>query len=158
MLEWVAISFSRVSSQPRGPAHVSSILPWKVSHLLLCHLGNPWKCVKKQEKSHLRRWISLRSFFNLKQWQKQHSNGLGIHFKMHISHLIYTKWWLCLTCVLEDHYGLQSREWIEGVKAGARKESCLKIPIGLKDGAWMKHIEEIWKKIKKKKTVVGFKS
>ena len=37
MLEWVAISYPRGSSQPRDRTQVSSIGRW-----ILCHLSEPW--------------------------------------------------------------------------------------------------------------------
>ena len=37
-LEWVAISFLRVSSQPRDQTH---LLHWQVDSLPWCHLGKP---------------------------------------------------------------------------------------------------------------------
>ena len=39
ILEWVAISFSRGSSQPRDQTHP---LHWQVDSLPLCHLGKPY--------------------------------------------------------------------------------------------------------------------
>ena len=39
ILEWVAISFSRGSSQPRDWTHISCIGRWAL--LLLCHQGSP---------------------------------------------------------------------------------------------------------------------
>ena len=41
MLEWDAMPFSRLSSQPRGQTHVSCIGRQVLYHQ--CHLGNPWK-------------------------------------------------------------------------------------------------------------------
>ena len=43
ILEWIAVSSSRGSSQPGGRTHISYI-SWIVSHVLYhqCHLGSPW--------------------------------------------------------------------------------------------------------------------
>ena len=42
MLEWVAISFSRGSSQPRDQTHISCLLHWQVDSFPLNHLGSSW--------------------------------------------------------------------------------------------------------------------
>ena len=41
LLEWVAISFSRRSSQPRDQTLVLNLLHWPADSLPLCHLGSP---------------------------------------------------------------------------------------------------------------------
>ena len=49
ILEWVAISFSRESSQSRDRTHFSCICCWQADSLLLCHLGSPlreWAVIK----------------------------------------------------------------------------------------------------------------
>ena len=42
-LEWVAMSSSRGSSQPRDQTQASCLLHWQVSSLPLVHLGGPIK-------------------------------------------------------------------------------------------------------------------
>ena len=42
ILEWVAISSSRASSQPRDQNSVWCLLPWQVDSLPLHHLGSPY--------------------------------------------------------------------------------------------------------------------
>ena len=41
ILEWVAISYSRVSSRPRDQTHLLHLLHWQVDSLPLGHLGSP---------------------------------------------------------------------------------------------------------------------
>ena len=77
----------------------------------------------------------MRLFLKLKQGQKQHSNRLGIHFKIACRPLNLLKIVIISNLCFRRSLWLQNGEWIEGVKAGARKESCLKRPVGLKDGA-----------------------
>ena len=51
MLEWVAVSSSRGSSQPRDQICVSCIylLHWQVDSLPLSHLGSPWNRIESPE-------------------------------------------------------------------------------------------------------------
>ena len=42
ILEWVAISYSRGSSQPRDRTRVSCLLHWQADSFPLCHLGSPF--------------------------------------------------------------------------------------------------------------------
>ena len=43
ILEWIAISFSRGSSQPRDQTRISCLLHWQVDSLPLSHLRSPIK-------------------------------------------------------------------------------------------------------------------
>ena len=47
ILEWVAISFSRGSSQPRGHSRVSKSPTWLMDSLPLCHLASPQHMASK---------------------------------------------------------------------------------------------------------------
>ena len=53
ILEWVAISYSRGSSQPSDRTHVYyvGILHWQVDSLPLHHLGSPTYCFDDQAKA-----------------------------------------------------------------------------------------------------------
>ena len=55
MLEWVAISSSRVSSWPRDRTHISfiesSLLHWQVDSLPLSHQGRPSKCLLEPKQN-----------------------------------------------------------------------------------------------------------
>ena len=45
ILEWVAMSFSRRSSQSRNQTHLFCFPHWQVSSFPLGHLGRPYKCI-----------------------------------------------------------------------------------------------------------------
>jgi len=50
ILEWVAISFARGSSQPRDPIHVSCISRhWQADSLPMSHHGSPYTCIRSDQ-------------------------------------------------------------------------------------------------------------
>ena len=59
ILEWVAISSSRVSSPPRDQTHISCVfLHWQADSLPLSHLGSPWYHLNVESKI-WHKWIYL---------------------------------------------------------------------------------------------------
>ena len=68
ILEWVANSSSRRSSQPRNQTCVSGLLHWQADSLPLHHLGNPFLCSKENQFSGSMGWLTAKTLLGPGVW------------------------------------------------------------------------------------------
>ena len=101
ILEWIAISYSRGSFQPRDWTHVSSIsCTGRQIHYQLCHLGSPtywcfaiWKNISSYPSCFLSQiWVIYKSSISI--WQKVNNCKMPVQNKGPLKTFIAFVFWI----------------------------------------------------------------